>query len=414
MGDSGSGAPLTGGHQAFFWPSPGASPSQAAVKHPTKKYLFTPGPAPVPPEVLLEMARPMIHHRTPEFSAALYQARERMRPLFGTRQEVILLAASGTGAMEAAVINLLAPGDRAIYINGGKFGERWGKLLGAYGIVGHEIRVEWGRAVRPQQVEEALRANPQARAVLMQASETSTCAVHPVAEVAALTRARDTMLVVDGITSVGVFEQRMDEWGVDAMVTGSQKALMLPPGLAMIALSERALERVRQARAPRYYFDLARELKAQRDEHTTAWTAAVSLVMGLNKSLELIHAEGLPQVFARHRAMAEATRAAAPALGLKLMAPDNPAPGVTGILTPEGLDGSKLVRYMRDELGVSVQGGQDQMKGKLVRIGHMGYLSPFDMLIAIGALEMALAHLGYKFERGAGVAAIARCLAQGT
>ena len=217
----------------------------------------------------------------------------------------------------------------------------------------------------------------------MQASETSTCAVHPVAEVAAITRSRDVMLIVDGITSVGVFEQKMDEWGVDALVTGSQKALMLPPGLAMVALSERALERAQSSRTPRYYFDLKRELKAQRDEHTTAWTAAVSLVFGLNKSLEMIHAEGLPQVFARHRLMAEATRAAAPALGLKLLAPDNPAPGVTGILTPAGIDGSKLVRYMRDELGVSVQGGQDQMKGKLVRIGHMGYLSPFDMLIAV-------------------------------
>ncbi|HEY2523413.1 MAG TPA: aminotransferase class V-fold PLP-dependent enzyme, partial [Candidatus Binataceae bacterium] len=161
------------------------------MKSPVKKYLFTPGPAPVPPEVLLEMARPMIHHRTPEFSAALDQARERMRPLFGTRQEVILLAASGTGAMEAAVINLLTPGDHAVYVNGGKFGERWGKMLAAYGIIDHEIRVEWGRAARPEQVEEALRANPDARAVLMQASETSTCAVHPVAEIAAVTRARD-------------------------------------------------------------------------------------------------------------------------------------------------------------------------------------------------------------------------------
>jgi aspartate aminotransferase-like enzyme len=384
------------------------------VKNPVKKYLFTPGPSPVPPEVLLEMARPMIHHRTPEFSAVLDQAREQMRPLFGTRQEVILLAASGTGAMEAAVTNLLAPGEHAVYVNGGKFGERWGKLLAAYGITGHEIRVEWGRAARPEQLEEALRANPNARAVLMQASETSTCAVHPVAEVAAITRARDAMLIVDGITSVGVFEQKMDEWGVDALVTGSQKALMLPPGLAMVALSERALERAQRSRTPRYYFDLMRELKAQRDEHTTAWTAAVSLVLGLNKSLEMIHAEGLPQVFARHRTMAEATRAAAPALGLNLIAPDNPAPGVTGILTPAGLDGSKLVRYMRDELGVSVQGGQDQMKGKLVRIGHMGYLSPFDMLIAVGALEMALAHLGHCFETGAGVAAVARRIATGT
>jgi len=248
--------------------------------------------------------------------------------------------------------------------------------------------------------------------VLMQASETSTCAVHPVAEIAALTRARDTLLIVDGITSVGVFEQKMDEWGVDALVTGSQKALMLPPGLAMLALSERAVERAQRARTPRYYFDLMRELKAQRDEHTTAWTAAVSLVLGLNKSLEIIHAEGLPQVFARHRTMAEATRAAAPALGLSLIAPDNPAPGVTGILTPPGLDGSKLVRYLRDELGVAVQGGQDQMKGKLVRIGHMGYLGPFDMLVAVGAFEMALRHLGYRFEAGAGVAAVARRIAE--
>jgi aspartate aminotransferase-like enzyme len=379
---------------------------------PVKKYLFTPGPAPVPPEVLLEMARPMIHHRTPEFSAALGQARERLKPLFGTRQEVILLAASGSGGMEAAVTNLLGPGEHAVFVNGGKFGERWGKLLAAHGMVGREIRVEWGRAVRTEHIEEALRADPEARAVLVQASETSTCALHPVPEIARLTRERDVMLIVDGITSVGVFEQRMDEWGIDALVTGSQKALMLPPGLAMVALSERAWERARRSRAPRFYFDLPRELKAQRDDHTTAWTAAVSLVLGLNKSLEMIHSEGLAQVFARHRVMAEAARAAAPALGLGLLAPDNPAPGVTGILTPPGLDGGKLVRYMRDELGVSVQGGQDQMKGKLVRIGHMGYLAPFDMLVAVAALEQALAHLGYPFEAGTGVAAVARRIAQ--
>lgn len=379
---------------------------------PVKKYLFTPGPAPVPPEVLLEMARPIIHHRTPEFSAALDQARARLKPLFGTSQEVILLAASGTGGMEAALTNLLGPGDHAVFVNGGKFGERWGKMLAAHGMVGSEIRVEWGRAVRTDQIEEALRADPEVRAVLVQASETSTCTLHPVPEIARLTRERDVMLIVDGITSVGVFEQRMDEWGIDALVTGSQKALMLPPGLAMVALSDRAWERARRSRAPRYYFDLPRELKAQRDDHTTAWTAAVSLVLGLNKSLEMIHSEGLKQVFARHRVMAEAVRSAAPALGMGLIAPDNPAPGVTGILTPAGIDGGKLVRYMRDELGVSVQGGQDQMKGKLVRIGHMGYLAPFDMLVAVAALERALAHLGYRFEAGAGVAAVARRIAQ--
>jgi len=358
------------------------------------------------------MARPLIHHRTPAFSAVLDSARERLKPLFGTRQEVILLAASGTGAMEAAVTNLLDPHQHAVFINGGKFGERWGKLIVAHGGIAHEVKVEWGRSVRPEQVDGALSANPIARIVFIQASETSTGALHPIAEIGEVTRRRGVMLVVDGITSVGVFEQKMDEWGVDALVTASQKALMLPPGLAMIALSEQALARARASGAPRSYFDLIRELKAQRDEHTTAYTPAVSLVFGLNKALELIAAETLPRVFARQRLMAEATRAAAATLGLRIL-PDNPAPGVTAMMTPDDLDSGKVVRYMRDELGVSIQGGQDQMKGRLLRIGHMGYLSLFDTLIAIGALELALAKLGHHFESGAGVAAVQTRLAQG-
>ncbi|MGO9264225.1 MAG: pyridoxal-phosphate-dependent aminotransferase family protein [Candidatus Binataceae bacterium] len=383
------------------------------MEPPVKKYLFAPGPVPVPPEVLLAIARPIIHHRTPEFSAILDSARAGMQSLFGTRQEVLLLSSSGTGAMEAAVTNLLQPGEEAIFVNGGKFGERWGKLIQAYGAIPREIKVEWGRAVRPEQVAEALQAHPRARAVFVQASETSTCAVHPVAAIAELTRSRDTMLVVDGITAVGVFAQKMDEWGIDALVTGSQKALMLPPGLGLIALSERAWERARANRTPRYYFDLNRELKAQRDEHTTACTPAVSLIFGLTKSLELLYAETLPRVFARHELMAEATRAAGAALGLRLLAPDNPAPSVTGLLTPEGLDGSKLVRMMRDEFGVTVQGGQDQMKGKLVRIGHMGHLGPFDMLVAVSALDLGLERLAYRFEPGAGVAAVQRIISRG-
>ncbi|HXZ87776.1 MAG TPA: alanine--glyoxylate aminotransferase family protein [Candidatus Binataceae bacterium] len=378
-----------------------------------KKYLFTPGPAPVPPEVLLAMARPMIHHRTPEFSKVLDSVREGLKPLFGTRQEVILLSSSGTGAMEAAVTNLIAPGEHAVFVNGGKFGERWGKLLAAHGVVAHEIKVEWGRAVRPEQIDDALKAHPGARAVFMQASETSTCAVHPVAEAGVVTRRHGAMLIVDGITSVGVFEQKMDEWGIDALVTGSQKALMLPPGLGIIALSPAALERAQKLRAPCFYFDLLRELKAQRDEHTTAFTPPVALIFGLHQSLSLIQGETLHHVYARHRLMAAATRAAAPALHLRLIAPDNPAPGVTGILTPDGLDGSALVRLMRDELGISVQGGQDQMKGKLVRIGHMGYLAPFDMLVAVSALEIGLVRLGHRFEPGAGVAAAQAVIAQG-
>lgn len=358
------------------------------------------------------MARPVIHHRTPEFSTVLDSVRERLKPLFGTSREVILLVSSGTGAMETAVVNLLDPDHHAVYVNGGKFGERWGKLIVAHGAIAHEIKVEWGRSVRPEQVDDALRANPTARAVFVQASETSTGALHPIAEIGQVTRRRGVMLVVDGITSVGVFEQKMDEWGVDVLVTGSQKALMLPPGLAMIALSDQALARARESRARRYYFDLLRELKAQRDEHTTAYTPAVSLVFGLNKALELIHAETLPRVFARQLLMAEATRASAPVLGLGVFA-DNPAPGVTAMVTPVGIDSGQLVRYMRDELGVAIQGGQDQMRGKLIRVGHMGYLSPLDMLTAVGALEIALARLGHHFESGAGVAAVQARINQG-
>ena len=373
---------------------------------PIRRYLFTPGPTQVPPEVLLEMARPLIHHRTPEFSAVLDQARERLKPLLGTREEVIVLASSGTGAMEATVTNLLAPGDHALYVNGGKFGERWGKMLAVNQMTGHEIKVEWGRSVRPEQIEEALKARPETKAVFVQASETSTGAIHPVEKIGEVTRNREVLLIVDGITSVGVFEQKMDEAGIDALVTGSQKALMLPPGLGVVALSKRAWERAAKNKTPRFYFDLNRELKAQRDEHTTAWTPAVSLILGLNKALELLQAETLPAVFARHRVMAEAAREAAAALGLKLLSPDHPAPGVTGVLTPTGVDGGKIVKYMRDTLGVSVQGGQDHMKGKLVRIGHMGYVGPFDVLIAISAFEMGLKEAGYNFNLGAGVAAV--------
>jgi serine---pyruvate transaminase len=358
------------------------------------------------------MARPVIHHRTQQFSAILDSARARLKPLFGTNQEIILLASSGTGAMEAAVVNLLNPDDHAVFVNGGKFGERWGKLIRAHGAIGHEIKVEWGCSAQPEQIDDALKTNPGACAVFVQASETSTGALHPVADIGEITKRRGVMLVVDGITSVGVFDQKMDEWGVDALMTGSQKALMLPPGLAMIALSDHALARAQQGRARRYYFDLVRELKAQRDEHTTAYTPAVGLVFGLSKALDLIHEEGLPRVFARQLLMAESTRASAVPLGLRVF-PENPAPGVTAMATPDGLDSGKVVRYMRDELGVSIQGGQDQMKGKLIRIGHMGHLSPFDMLTAVGALELALAKHGHHFEAGAGVASVQARISQG-
>lgn len=369
-----------------------------------KQLLLAPGPTPVPSRVRLAMAQPMFHHRTPQFSTLFAEVRTQLQELFQTEQDVLMLAASGTGAMEASVNNCFAPGDEVVYVNGGKFGERWGKLATTFGLKPIEIRVEWGRAVRPEQVEQALAEHPNAKGVLVQASETSTAAVHPIEQLAAVTRRRDALLVVDGITAVGVYAIPMDRWGVDVLVTGSQKALMLPPGLALIALSARAWERVEQTRQPRFYFDLPRE-RANQAKNTTAYTPAISLIIGLRESLAMMQEEGWANVHARHERLARATRAAGAALGLRLVAPDNPSPAVTGLFTPEGIDGGKLFSYLRDKMQVVFAGGQDQLKGKIVRIAHLGYIGAFDTVTAVAALEMALKHFGHPLELGRGVGA---------
>jgi serine---pyruvate transaminase len=377
-----------------------------------KKYLLSPGPTPVPPEVSLRMAEPIIHHRTPQFSAIFADVRERLKALFGTAGDVILLSSSGTGAMEAAVVNLLSPGDRVIVVNGGKFGDRWTKLCTTYGITVEEIVVEWGSAVRPEQVAAALEKVPDAKAVFVQASETSTTAVHPIEAIAKLTRSRETLLVVDGITAVGVYELPMDRWGIDVLVTGSQKALMLPPGLALIALSERAWKRAGETHVPTFYFDLKRERKNHLD-NTTAWTPAVSLVIGLQKVLEMLDAEGLENVYRRHDRLARATRAGVEALGLRLLAPAAPSPAATGFYVPEGVDGGKLVKYLRDRMGITFAGGQDHLKGKILRVAHIGYFGAFDVVTALAATELALAHFGASVRYGDGVGAAQAILAEG-
>jgi aspartate aminotransferase-like enzyme len=369
-----------------------------------KQLLLAPGPTPVPARVRLAMARPMIHHRTPQFSALFAEVRQGLRELFETSQDVIQLAASGTGAMEAAVVNCFAPGEEVVVVNGGKFGERWLKLAQTFGLRPIEIGVEWGRAVRVEDVERALAEHPNARGVLVQASETSTTAVHPIRELAELTRRRDVLLVVDGITAVGVYALPMDRWGIDVLVTGSQKALMLPPGLALIALSERAWARIGQSAQPRYYFDLARE-RTNQAKNTTAYTPAISLVVGLHESLQMLREEGFAQVFARHERLSRATRAAAQALGCRLVAADNPSPATTGIYVPQGVEGGALQAYLRDRMRVTFAGGQDQLKGRIVRIAHLGYIGAFDVVTAIAAFEMALRHFGHAVELGRGVGA---------
>lgn len=368
-----------------------------------KKYLLAPGPTPIPDAVEKAMAATIIHHRTPEFSKIFNEAREGLKALFGTKNDVLILASSGTGAMEAAVSNLFSPGEKVLVINGGKFGERWINIAKAFGLEAVDLKVEWGKAVKVEAVEQQLKAHPDIQGVLVQASETSTTALHPVRELARVTRG-GPLLIADGITAVGVFPTPMDEWGIDVLLTGSQKALMLPPGLGFIALNDRAWQRVEKARLPRFYFDLRLERKSQQ-KGTTAFTPAVSLIFGLKASLKIMQEEGLDRVYARHERMARATRAAATALGLPLLAPEHPSPAATGIFMPQGVDADKLLDFFRDRMAITFAEGQDQLKGKIIRIAHVGHMGAFDVLVAISALEMGLGKFGVPIKFGRGVAA---------
>ena len=370
-----------------------------------KKYLITPGPVSVPEQVLLDMARPMIHHRTPEFEEIFKEARNGLKKVFKTEQEPLILASSGTGAMESAVINTLNQGDKVLVINGGKFGERWIKICQAYGINAESVTIEWGRSVNPADVKAFLDKNPDTKAVFVQGSETSSTVYHPVKELAAITKDMpETLLIVDGITSAGVHDTRFDEWGIDILITGSQKAFMLPPGLAFITLSQKAWNMVEKSTLPKFYFNLKTELKNQL-KNTTAWTASVSLIIGLKTVLSMMEKEGIDNVFKRHSINAEATRAAVKALGLKLLAQDIPSNAATGCFLPENIDGKAFVKYLRDKCGVSIAGGQDHLAGKILRISHLGYHDAFDTITAVSAIEMGLKKFGADIEFGKGVAA---------
>jgi aspartate aminotransferase-like enzyme len=373
-----------------------------------KQYLLSPGPTPIPNEVALAMSETMIHHRTPQFNRVFDEARQGLKKLFGTRNDVLILSSSGTGAMEASVANLFSPGDEVLVVNGGKFGERWLNISNAYGLKPIEMPVPWGQAVKVAEVEKQLKAHPDVRGVMIQASETSTTVLHPVKEIAQLTK-NGPLFIVDGVTAVGVVPMPVDEWGIDVLVTGSQKALMLPPGLGFVALSDRAWERTKQAKLPRFYFDLNLERKNQQ-KGSGAFTPAVSLIFGLRASLDMIQREGVENVYARHLRLCRATRAAATALGLKLLAPDSPSPAATGIYLPDGIDADQVLDYLRDKMNITLAEGQDQLKGKVIRIAHIGYMGAFDVITAIAALEMALRKFGAEIPFGRGVAAAQQIL----
>ena len=372
-----------------------------------KRYLLAPGPTPIPPEVLLAMAQPIIHHRTPEYEALFADVRRDLRLLFQCKNEVLIFAASGTGAMEGAVVNTLSAGDQVVVVRGGKFGERWAEICEAYGVRVLPVDVPYGKSVDPAAVAAALKSEPAVKAVFATHSETSTGAVHDVQAIAAIVRETPAILIVDAITSLGVMDLPMDAWGADIVVAGSQKALMLPPGLAFAALSDKAWALVPTARLPKYYFNFTAERKAI-EKNQSAYTPAVSLVVGLRESLRLILAEALPNVFARHDRLARATRAGVQALGLELFA-EHPGCACTAVKAPAGIEGGAIVKGFRQR-GITIAGGQGSMRGKIFRIAHMGYVDGFDVLTALTALEFVLADLGHPVTFGEGIRAAQRIL----
>ncbi len=368
-----------------------------------KKYLLAPGPTQVPPEVLLRMAHPMIHHRSPDFTPIMEEVSAGLKWLFQTGNDVLIMAASGTGAMEGSVSNFLSPGDKVITVNGGKFGERWGKICKAYGVNAIEIKVEWGESVDTAIISDHLKKDPSIKAVYVQASETSTGVAHDVRTIGEIVKNYpDTMLVVDAITALGVFDIKPDEWGIDILITGSQKALMLPPGLAFASVSEKAWKMNGTAKCPRFYFDFKKE-RDNIKKNTTAYTPAVSLIIGLQQVIRTLREEGLENIFARHRLLATATREGMKGFGLELLPKTSPSDAVTAVKAPEGFDGQQIYKRLRERHGITAAGGQDHLKGRIFRISHMGYCDKFDVITAIAATEMVLKEMGYPGELGSGL-----------
>ena len=368
-----------------------------------KYYLLSPGPTPIPDSVLSVAAEPIIHHRTPEFSAIFMEVTEGLKYVFGTKEDVFILTSSGTGAMEAAVVNTLSAGDRALCINAGKFGERWGDICKAYGVSYKEIVLEWGKDFSRDELAAELKADPSYKAVFASLSETSSGQVFDVRGFGEVVSQTPAILVVDGISGLGATACPVDEWKIDVMVTGSQKSFMIPPGLSYISFSQKAWKMVETAKLPRFYFD-AKKAKKNLEKQTTPWTPAISLIIQQKKALDLIKSIGLDGLLEHHRLLGDATRAGVKALGLELLA-ERPGNILTCCKVPAVMDGVKLVKLMQGKYKAYIAGGQDPYKGKIFRIAHLGYMGGFDVITSLAALEMTLTDLGFKFEKGAGVRA---------
>ena len=355
----------------------------------------------------------MIHHRSADFGELLARVLEGLKYVFRTKNEVLLFSSSGTGAMEGAVANCFSPGEKVVVFAGGKFGERFVEISRLFGLDVIAVEYEWGECADPGELERILGENPDVKGVMLTHSETSTGVVNDVEAFGRIVAGTDALFIVDTISGLGAVELKTDDWGVDLAVSGSQKGLMTPPGLAFTAVSEKAWAAVEKAELPRYYFSFEAARKSQSKEPPqTPYTPAITLVQALDEALKMIEEEGLPDIHERHRLFAEATRAAVSALGLRFFARDRSRAYVaTSVWSPEGMNSGDLVRLMRNEHGVFIAGGQGKMKGKIFRLGHVGFFDRFDIIIQISSLEMALARLGYPVEIGAGVSAALTVLA---
>lgn len=358
-----------------------------------KLRLLTPGPTPLPERVRLALAQDMIHHRKHDFQEIMKGVQTRLGELFGTALPVLPLSCSGTGAMTAAVTGLFSPGQRVLVIEGGKFGERWSKIVQASGLEAVVHVVPWGQAVNPDDIASLLDRDTSIKGVFVQASETSTGVLHPVEMLGKITRTRDVLLVVDGISAVGLSPCPMDAWGIDCLLTGSQKGLMLPPGLALLALSSRAWDIVENNKSGCFYFNLSAERKKLAKGETN-FTSPVNLIMGLEASLDMLLEYGLDSLYHKQWALTMLARAGVTALGLELFAPTSYTWGLTSVLLPEGIDASAVLRFAEQEHGVCMAGGQDAFKGRMVRIGHMGWVDWSDVLAGLYALHQGLLAVG--------------------
>jgi len=368
-----------------------------------KNFLLSPGPSKVPESVLLDMAQPMFHHRTPQYQAIFKEVCENLKYLFQTKNDVHVFCASGTGALQTSMTSFLSPGDKVLTVNGGKFGERFGLIGKAFGVECDVIDVKWGSAIDPKVIEEKLKADPAIKAVYTTLAETSTGVLNDVQAIGEIVAKTDAILVCDAVSGLGADVLKTDEWKIDVVAAGSQKGLMLPPGLAFMSVSDKAYKLAESATIPSFYFDL-KKYKKSLDKNDVPWTPAISLVVGLQRILQMVKEEGIENVWARHEKLAIATRAAMKALGLSLLAKE-PSNAVTSVFLPDSVDGGKFVKTLRDDLGVTLAGGQEHLKGKIFRIAHMGYCNQYDMVVGVSAVEEGLKLGGHSFDFGAGLKA---------